>query len=161
MGKLIVSTKTPPNPRPNNPRFLSMVVGNIPRRTNLEDLKPRLDAHCRAVDISPLSESDVYTKWLFSNLFFVKCQSESHRDRFIPSIKEVAIQHRRSNQVQPSAQILPRFTYGLNGLMFASWKAPSLQLNNASSVEFQRGMHQIRHPHGNPLFSWSGSCHCG
>ena len=40
----------------------------------------------------------MYTKGSFSNLIFVKCQSETHRDRFIQSIRDFSKFHRDSTQ---------------------------------------------------------------
>ena len=60
------------------------MVGNIPGVSSIEDAKTWLDTHCRSVEsvgiVSP-GPSDVYKKGSGSNVVFVKCRSESHREK--------------------------------------------------------------------------------
>ena len=101
LGKMKVSMQVPCSPEPANPRLLSMVVGNMPNASSLEEAKGWLENHCRAFGITAPNSSDVYTKGQTSNLVFVKCQNESHRDRLIQSIRDVSKQQRESNMGEP------------------------------------------------------------
>ena len=94
MGKM----RAPARQEIGNSRFLSMVVGNIPDVSSLEEAKAWLNKHCVKCGLTPPSSMDVYTKGSFSNLIFVKCQSETHRDRFIQSIRDFSKFHRDSTQ---------------------------------------------------------------
>ena len=76
-------------------------MGNIPKVTSLDEAKAWLVKHCRTFGLDPPSPADMYTKGSFSNLVFVKCQTESHRDRLIQSIKDVSKQQREHNQEEP------------------------------------------------------------
>ena len=58
--KLKVVETTPRHYDSNNPRSLSMMVGNIPGASSLDDAKTWLDKHCRSVGIASPSPSDVY-----------------------------------------------------------------------------------------------------
>ena len=62
-------------------KSLTMMIGNIPKASSLDDAKAWLEKHYRTIGISPPSSSDVYKKSSDSNLVFVKCQSESHQYR--------------------------------------------------------------------------------
>ena len=95
-----------PRREPGNPRYLSMVVGNIPNASSLDEAKDWLDKHCRSCGIDPPSPSDVYVKGSYSNLIFVKCQTESHRDRLIQSIRDVSKQQHESNQGEPASSMM-------------------------------------------------------
>ena len=98
--KLKVVETTPRHYDSNNPRSLSMMVGNIPGASSLGDAKTWLDKHCRSVGIASPSPSDVYKKGSDSNLVCVKCQSESHRDSFIQSIRDESKKLRGSSPTQ-------------------------------------------------------------
>ena len=86
LGKMKATLEQSPRREPGNPRYLSVVVGNIPNASSLDEAKDWLDKHCRSCGIDPPSPSDVYVKGSYSNLIFLKCQTESHRDRLIQSI---------------------------------------------------------------------------
>ena len=75
-----------------------MVVGNIPEASTLDEASEWLGKHCRASGIGP---SDVDSKGPFSNVVFVKCQSEANRDRFIQSIGDAAKHAKASNGGEP------------------------------------------------------------
>ena len=91
MGKIQVGKETPCGREVDSSRFLSMVVGNILEASALD----------RASGIALPGPSDVYSKGPFSNLLFVKCQSEAHRDRFIQSICDAAKHTKASNGGEP------------------------------------------------------------
>ena len=86
IGKLKM-VETPPRHLESNPRSVSMMVGNIPGVSSLEGAKSWSDKQCRSVGVVSPGQSDVYKKGSDSNLVFVKCQSESHRERFIQPIR--------------------------------------------------------------------------
>lgn len=90
----------------DNPRALSAVVGNIPNVSSIEEAKAWLDQHCKSFGVVAPSASDVFSKGPFSNLVFVKCQNEAHRDRLIQSIRDVAKQARQTNQPNSSSSQL-------------------------------------------------------
>lgn len=73
-----------------NPRPLSMVIGNIPNASSLEEAKAWLNKHCNSAKIPAPTDSQVYSKGPFTGLIFVKCQSETHRESLIQSIRETA-----------------------------------------------------------------------
>ena len=101
MGKIQVGKETPCGREVDSSRFLSMVVGNIPEASTLDEAREWLGKHCRASGIALPGPSDVYSKGPFSNLLFVKCQSEAHRDRFIQSIRDAARHAKASNGGEP------------------------------------------------------------
>eukprot|EP00435_Cladocopium_sp_Y103_P044086 s179_g12.t1 len=80
-----------------NPRPLSMVIGNIPKASSLEEAKAWLIKHCNSTKIPAPTDSQVYSKGTFSGLLFVKCQSETHRESLIQSIREVAKETQEPN----------------------------------------------------------------
>ncbi|CAE7476081.1 Cpox [Symbiodinium sp. CCMP2592] len=94
MGKMRASSRQ----EVGNSKFLSMVVGNIPEVSSLEEAKVWLNKHCVKSGLTPPGPMDVYTKGPFSNLIFVKCQSETHRDCFIQSTRDFSKLHRDSNR---------------------------------------------------------------
>ena len=71
MRKIQVSKESPCGQEVDSSRFLSMVVGNIPEASTLDEASEWLGKHCRASGIGP---SDVDSKGPFSNVVFVKCQ---------------------------------------------------------------------------------------
>ena len=83
-------------------RSLSMMIGNIPKVTSLDDAKAWLDKHCSSVGVTPPGPTNVYKKGSDSNLVFVKCQSETHRSTLIQSIKELSKQLRESGPGEAS-----------------------------------------------------------
>ena len=101
MGKIHVGKESPEGREVDSSRFLSMVVGNIPEASTLDEAREWLGKHCRASGIALPGPSDVYSKGPFSNLVFVKCQSEAHRDRFIQSIRDAAKHAKASNGGEP------------------------------------------------------------
>ena len=88
-------------PEIGNPRSLSLMMGNIRKASFLDDEIVWLEKHCRTFGITHPGLADVYKKGVESSLVFVKCQSESHRDRFIQSTGDSSKQLRESIQDKP------------------------------------------------------------
>lgn len=80
----------------SNTRSLTMVVGNIPDTSSLDEAREWLSKHCQTYGISPPKGPDIYCKGSFSGLLFAKCQSISHRDELIQSIREASKQIRET-----------------------------------------------------------------
>ena len=136
---------TPRHLECSNPRSLSIMVGNIPGVSSTEDAKTWLDTHCRSVEsvgiVSP-GPSDVYKKGSGSNVVFVKCRSESHRERFIQSIQDESRKLRDSSPTQAiTSQIfgrvdLPFDVRTVEGGLYAMKKMPVSWNFNASCIKY-------------------------
>ena len=142
IGKLKMVETTPRHLESSNTRPLSMMVGNIPGASSLEDAKSWLDKHCRSVGIVSPGPSDVYKKGSDSNLVFVKCQSESHRERFIQSIRDESRKLRDSSPTQAiTSQLfakvdLPFDVRTVEGALYAMKKMLVSWSFNASCIKY-------------------------